>query len=158
MWNPDWINRFLALEFTDNYVTTIAYAASTGKISLNSKQQNKLKIALNHTKFVSLREKESIPSLQKLTNKQIKYVLDPTMLLTRDEWNKICSKRIVNEDYLFCYFLGDNENLRKVAKEFADLKGLKIVTLPYLNSRYRYVDENFGDYSLYEVSPQDFLS
>lgn len=34
--------------------------------------------------------------------------------------------------------------------------GLKVVTLPYLNLTYRSVDEGFGDYALFNVSPNDF--
>ena len=60
--------------------------------------------------------------------------------------------------YLFCYFLGDNENLRKAARQYAAVKGLKLVTLPFLNAAYRKVDDGFGDYQLYDVSPADFLS
>lgn len=158
VWNPNWINRYMSLEFTNEKALTIAYAASTGKIVLDQSQQQKLKIALDHTKFISIREKESISSLEELTNKKITYVLDPTMLLSRGEWDKICSNRIVNENYLFCYFLGDNKNIREVAQKYAEKKGLKIVTLPYLNSNYREVDDSFGDYPLFKISPNDFLS
>lgn len=158
VWNPDFINRFMSLQFTDGTKPTVAYAASTGKIALNEDQKNMLKIALEHTKYVSIREKDSIPALKEISEKPISYVLDPTMLLTAKEWDNICSERLIKEDYLFCYFLGGNENLRKVAREYSDARGIKLVTLPYLNATYRKVDEEFGDYPLYEVSPKDFLS
>lgn len=158
VWNPDFINRYMSLEFTDGTKPTAAYAASTGKIVLNEDQKKKLKNALEHTKYVSIREKDSIRALKEITEKPISYVLDPTMLLTAKEWDNICSERLIKEDYLFCYFLGGNENLRKVAREYADARGLKLVTLPYLNAAYRKVDEGFGDYALYEVSPKGFLS
>ena len=158
VWNPDWINPFLALEFTDASKKTIAYAASTGKIRLNREQQTRLKRAVDHTDFISIREAESIPALQELTSKPVEYVLDPTLLLSRDEWNVICSDRIVQEEYMFCYFLGNNGNLRNVAREYAKKRGLKLVTLPYLNGRYRQVDDGFGDNCLYDVSPKDFIS
>lgn len=54
--------------------------------------------------------------------------------------------------------MGDNEHLRELAYECARKNGLKVVTLPYLNLTYRSVDEGFGDYALFNVSPNDFLS
>lgn len=158
VWNPDWINSFLALDFVEDNKKTISYAASIGKINLNDEQKNKLQIAIDNTDYISIREKESIQSLQNLTSKKIEYVLDPTMLLNKSEWDEICSNRIVLEDYLFCYFLGKNEILRNTAKEYAKQKGLKIVNIPYMNEANQQVDRNFGDYSLSDVSPEDFLS
>jgi len=158
VWNPDWINCYMALEFVAPEKLTASYAASTGRILLNDMQQRKLKSALEHTQFISIREKVSIPALEMLTDKEITYVLDPTMLLTAKDWDEICSERLIPEEYLFCYFLGDNENLRKVAREYATVNKMKLVTLPFLNASYRKIDDGFGDYALYDVSPKDFLS
>lgn len=105
VWNPDWINKYLSLDFVEDGKVTASYAASTGKVNLNVSEQQKLKRALNNTKYISIRENESIASLQKLTDKPIINVLDPTLLLSRSEW-----------------------------------------------------DEGFGDYALFNVSPNDFLS
>lgn len=119
VWNPDWINPYMALEFVAPGKCTASYAASTGKTTLNESQKSKLKVALEATRHISVREKESIPALQELTDKPIEYVLDPTLLLTAEDWDRICTeKRLIQEDYLFCYFLGDNENLRKAAREY----------------------------------------
>ena len=158
VWNPDWINRYMALQFADESKLTAAYAASTGRITLDDAQKEKLRVAIEHAKHISIREKESIPALQELTQKDLDYVLDPTMLLTRAQWDEVCSDRIVEGEYLFCYFLGGNENLRKSATEFARKNHYRIVTLPYLNAAYRQVDDGFGDEQLYHVSPKDFLS
>lgn len=158
VWNPDWINRYMALEFVTSDKRTASYAASTGTIQLNDVQQQKLRSALVCTQYISLREKVSIPALQMLTDKEIIHVLDPTMLLTAKDWDEICSERLIQDDYLFCYFLGDNENLRKVAREYAAAHNIKLVTLPFLNASYRKVDDGFGDCALYDVSPKDFLS
>ena len=158
VWNPDWINGYMALQFADESKLTAAYAASTGRITLDAVQKEKLRVAMGHTKHISIREKESIPALRELTDKEIDCVLDPTMLLTRAQWDKICSDRIVEGEYLFCYFLGGNENLRKAANDYARKNHLKVVTLPYLNAAYRQVDDGFGDEQLYHVSPKDFLS
>lgn len=158
VWNPDWINQYTSLSFVDDNKNTIAYAASTGKIHFTNEQKKVMEPVLSRTKHISIREKESIPALRILTDRNIEYVLDPTLLLTQNEWNTICSERIIEGNYMFCYFLGDNENLRKVAKEFAKKNELILVTLPYLNGIYRKVDDDFGDRQLFDVGPNDLLS
>lgn len=158
VWNPKWVNAFTSLHFAAKDKTTVAYAASIGKIKLSHEEGSKLSRAIANTKYISIREKESIPALQELTDRKIESALDPTLLYTGTEWNAICSDRLIDEDYLFCYFLRGNENLRKTAVEYAKRRGLKLVSLPFLNGAYRAVDDKFGDYALYNVSPQDFLS
>lgn len=158
VWNPDWINLYLSLDFVEHKKNTIAYAASIGRISLNAAQKDKLRKTIQRTKHISIREKESIPILHDITSKKIEYVLDPTMLLPNDEWDKVCTERLCQDDYMFCYFLGGNENLRKTATIYAQRRGLKIVSFPFLNGQYREADNNFGDICLFDVSPKGFLS
>ena len=158
VWNPDWINNCMSLAFVAPEKRTVAYAVSTGKITLNDVQKRKLRIALENTDYISIREKESIPALQELTVKRIQHTLDPTLLLDRTQWNAICAGRLIDEDYMFCYFLGNNENLRKIARQYAEKRHLKLVALPYLNGAYRAVDDGFGDCQLFDIAPGDFLS
>lgn len=80
------------------------------------------------------------------------------MLLRREEWDEICADRIPPRDYLFCYFLGDDKGLRRIAKAYAEHEGLMLVTLPYLNGKHRDADEDFGECCLFDVSPESFLS
>lgn len=133
-------------------------AVPTGKITLNDAQKSKLRIALESTDYISIREKESIPALQELTEKRIQHTLDPTLLLDRSQWDAICVGRLIDEDYMFCYFLGNNEHLRTIARQYAEKRNLKLVALPYLNGAYRAVDDGFGDYQLFDIAPGDFLS
>ena len=158
VWNPDWINKCMSLNFSFPGKRTIAYAVSIGKTTLNDLQKENLRIAVGNTDFISVREKESIRALQDITEKEIEFVLDPTLLLEQKQWDEICSERQIKEPYIFCYFLGNNENLRKIAKQYGEIRKLKLVTLPYLNGLYRAVDDGFGDYQLYDVSPCDFIS
>ena len=158
VWNPNWINIYTSLDFVDHRKKTIAYAASTGKVNLDPVQSEKLKRAIENTKYISIREKESIPVLQEFADRKIEYVLDPTLLFSSKDWNELCSNRIIDEDYMFCYFLRGNETLRKTALEYAKWKSIKVVSIPFMNGEYRVIDDGFGDYSLYDVSPKDFLS
>ena len=59
--------------------------------------------------------------------------------------------------YIFCYFLGSNQEHRAVAKELATKTGKRIVTLRHLD-RYNADDEKFGDIAPYDVDPKRFLN
>ena len=158
VWNPDWINVYNSLEFVEDGKKKISYAASIGKTVLTDEQLDVLAKVLKRMDYISIREKENLPSLEGVTDKPIEVVLDPTLLFGRQDWDEIASDRMIADDYIFCYFLRDDKKLREIALEYARSKGIKIATLPYLNGQFRECDKDFGDHRLFDVSPEDFIS
>ena len=80
------------------------------------------------------------------------------MLITSEEWTQIIpDKSIFNEPYIFCYFLGTNENHRKIALELKNKTNLKIITVPFLDN---FIDTDiiFGDIQLYDIDSADFIN
>ncbi|MBQ3409299.1 MAG: polysaccharide pyruvyl transferase family protein [Clostridia bacterium] len=127
VWNPT-IHRmtnFELLNFIDSK-NKIAYAASLGVNNIDEESSNKLKSELQKFKAISVREdagKKIIDGLR--INKTVEVLIDPTMLLSDDEWDKVSNKPKnikENERYILNYFLGklpeewDNE-IRRIAKE-----------------------------------------
>ena len=85
-------------------------------------------------------------------------VVDPTLLFNGEEWEKLIPvEKIINEKYIFCYFLGKVTKYRDEVKKLAKKKNLKIVILPHLDDFVEY-DETFGDYRLYDVDPAKFVN
>lgn len=158
VWNPSWILPAYTLEFVDNNKIKISYAASIGREILNDKENDLFKSILSRMTAISVREESGVRLLSCLTEKNVEWVLDPTLLLSVDEWDQISTKRLIESDYIFCYYLGDDSKYRQLATEYAIRHNLKIVTLPNLSYQYRSVDESFGDYQLYDVSPEAFIS
>lgn len=158
IWNPIGYNPIYFLEFVPNSLPKFSYAASISQDKLPNEYEEKIKKHLEHFIAVSVREKKSITLLENLVDKKVDLVVDPTLLLTKLDWENISSKRLIIDDYIFCYFLGSDNKARDIAKMFAKLKNLKLVTLPYLQGRYRTIDDAFGDYKLFDVSPADFIS
>ena len=62
-------------------------------------------------------------------------VLDPTMLLTEDKWEKVAIKP-KDEKYVVCYFLTFNKEYYEKAKEFADRKNLKLILISTTKETY----------------------
>lgn len=83
---------------------------------------------------ISVREENAVSLLQGMTNKKIEWVLDPTLLLSAEEWNEVAAENPVKEPYVFAYILGDRKDNQKCAMDFAKKKGLKLVTSPFTAS------------------------
>lgn len=157
VWNPRDVCDAYLLRFAPSDKIKLSYAASIARNQLSQEIQERYKRALLDYKAISVRENEAVPLIAPLTDKDVRVVLDPTLLLTKEDWLSMAEPSGIKEDYLFCYFLGNNERSRKLAEEYAKKNNLKIVTLPHLIGKRRKCDDNFGDYKLYDVSPQRLI-
>lgn len=140
-------------------VKKVSYAPSMGYGELeNTKYQNDVKNALKSFDFVSLREDDGAEKIKKLMGRDfdVSVVLDPTFLLPTDEYDKICSKRIIDEDYIFFYSVGFREQNGMIMEYVSKKLGLTVYTLPTsaLSFKYKKYGIKFADKS----SPEDFLS
>lgn len=151
VWHPAVINKAYLLSFTDK--PRFSYAASVACDAIPDEKMPYYKVLASYA-AVSVRER----SAQKLLPVSSKLVLDPVFLLSENAWEQLASKRLLEERYAFCYFLGDSVQTREACKAFAEKNGLRLVNIPYLKDSYRKCDDGFGDCSLCKVSPNDFLS
>lgn len=159
LWLPSNLgSHFYTLEFCDKHKLKIAYATSFGVSSIPWFQKNRTKKYLNSINFLSSREEKGKEIIKKLTGRDSTLVCDPTLLLSKDEWDKkIPQKKIIDNDYILCYFLGTNEEHRKIAEELSKKTKLKIVSIPFLDNYVEY-DLNFGDYKMFDIDSYDFVN
>ena len=91
--------------------TVISYAASIGTSKINEKISRNYKNVLKKYDRISVREYTAETELKKITGRDdIVTVVDPTMLLSKEEWETIEKKPKKYEDnkkYILNYFLGD---------------------------------------------------
>lgn len=158
VWSFKWFVSSYFLDFVPSSKIKIAYAASMGASSLNDKCSEQLRQYISDYNAISLRERDSTEFVQQLTDKRVVTTIDPTLLLDIDEWKKISEKKVIHENYIFCYFLGNDRSIRKLAKQFSKEKGLKIVCLPNLQQHLEINDIFFGNEKLYNIGPEDFVS
>ena len=157
VWNLEWHQKAYFHDFAKMTKLKIAYAASMPKTKLYRDQRNYLLKALKNFDHISVREITTERYLRDKLNIEVTTVVDPTFLLSKEDWDKIAEERLVDEKYVFCYFLSRGERMRKAAEEFAKRKGLLCVTLPYLSMN-NVEDKDFGDNQLYNIRPEGFLS
>jgi hypothetical protein len=158
VWHPIAYCPEYGLEFVPSNKIKLSYAASLAVNEITSEYQNVLKKCLADFRAISVRESSSIDLLKDIVKTEIYVSIDPVFLLSQNDWNEVCSDFSYRNPYVFCYFLGDNDNSRIVAEKYATEHNLKILTLPHLLGKYRKCDKNFGDEKLYDISPADFLA
>ncbi len=146
------------LSFLPEGKKRFSYAASMAQKSLTKQEERLFRSAFSSYSGLSVREESTLSLLSPLYAGQTVLSLDPTLLLAPSVWEALCPPRMVEEKYLFCYFLGKDKGERELASAYAKEKGLSIVTLPHLSGAYCQEDEGFGDRALYEVSPVELLS
>ncbi len=156
VWAPSAVCDFYLLKFAQKGKYKFSYAASLACKYIDDEKKIMYANALQNLNTISVREENGAEQIQSLTKIKVELVLDPTLLLSSEDWNKICPERRIKENYVFCYFLGGIKKYRKTIKPYAKSKKLKIVTLPYLAGAI--IGENFGDYRLFDISPADFIS
>lgn len=158
VWNPLAVCSAYLLDFVNpEKACKMSYAASISVNELPEKFTERYKNSLKDYTAISVREMQAAELLGPHTVQEIEWVLDPTLLLGAEDWKSIASDRFKDDSYIFCYFLGDSDEQRKIAEEYAQKHNLKICTIPYLNGEYRECDKKFGDERLFDISPEDFI-
>jgi hypothetical protein len=124
------LNGAYFLDFVPNARVKVAYAPSVVFDNTGSTENDALfREHLRRFDAISARERSAIPVLRQFTDREVVIVLDPTLLLTVNDYRSIAKRpnSLTSEPYLLSYFLThdpaavDYTNI--VAKRF----GLKVV-------------------------------
>lgn len=132
IWNPhyaDLKNEFL--QFADRR-KRIAYAASFGVSEINPDKINIVKKGLEGIDYISVREQAGAKIIKNLTGKDVPVLVDPTLLLTAEEWEEVMERPAWYSDgkYILVYFLGKISDKRKSKINKLSWKyNLKIINL-----------------------------
>lgn len=159
MWSPSGLaTNFYNLNFVPEHIRKISYAASFGVSEIPGYQKKRTAAFLNRIEHLSVRENAGAGIIDELTGRKAEVVVDPTMLLGRDEWDAFSGQeRVIEEPYIFAYFLGANQVHRRYVSELSRKKNLKVVTLRHLDE-YVPEDESFGDFAPYDIGPEKFVN
>lgn len=126
VWNPTILRmREVDLLTFANPNQKIAFSASFGISNLPNEFNKYLKDNLESFKAISVREDVGKQIVESVTNKKnIKVLIDPTMLLTSEDWEKVAKKpeQLKTDKYILNYFLGNlsdsrKEEIDRIAKE-----------------------------------------
>lgn len=134
VWNPACgrSGMFNYLGFAD-YDATFSYAASFGIDRIPDEYVEDVRKGLQHIKYISVREDAGKRIVEELTGRtDVQVLVDPTMLLTTQEWDQILVKpqKEVPEKYVLTYFLGEVSPQRgKAIRDKAAEMGCELIEL-----------------------------
>lgn len=135
VWNPNFdLKKIHFLRFVEKN-KRYSYAASiaTDEIPLNKKE--KFSEYLNGMMNISVREKSSVEVVKKLIGKNATCVLDPTMLLKKEDYINLIESSKSNveqkrKEYILIYCLSDlKPDLKKEIQNYSESNNLEIVQI-----------------------------
>lgn len=154
VWNTNLTNGFDNMYWgnfkINNNCKLVSYAASM-QDEIPNDNISKIKKYLNNFTYISVREDSIAKTLNSITNKNISVVLDPTLLLSKEQWNSICNERIIKEPYLLLYQVRKNDKAKEIAKKIARKLNLRLI---YLSAS---IDIN-NSTEIVSSGPQDFVN
>ena len=123
LWNPRYCNGDPAfmLHFAPDDALKISYAASIGANAIPEDLNSRYKELLSRYAHVSVRENSGRQVVRDIIGEDAEVVLDPTLLLTREEWNRIAApERQIKKKYILCYYLNYTFNSFPYVDQLAD--------------------------------------
>lgn len=151
IWNPGWINPFFFLDFVKNKTKRISYAASMGTLEIPDNKQEEFLQLVKNFDSISVREKDMVYVISEYTDKNISVNIDPTFLLSAEEWREYQKEYPIKKPYILVFPLYWDVKLNKKLKELSKKTGLKVVAICMGLSKI------FAHKKLYDVDPGEFL-
>lgn len=150
IWNPyntQSANLYFLI-FAD-YKKSIAFSPSLGISDFPNEMRQPYIRWINQIKYLSVREKAGADIIKQLTGREAVVLVDPTLLLDKEEWIKISSKPICKpaRKYILTYFLGDKkyESINKI-ENIAKKSKMEIFDLL-----------DMDDVGKYSINPSEFI-
>lgn len=153
VWNPDFSTdetmwNYFLLSFAPPE-KRVSFAASISVPNIPRDKKDAFVDALSDFKAISVREEAGAELIKKLTGREVETIIDPTLMMDKEEWEKISEKpENINTDkkYVLTYVLGNKND--KIEKQINELKqnGYEI---------YRLLDKRMT--SLFITNPAEFI-
>lgn len=154
IWNPNFFDKHFFLDFVEDNSTKISYAPSIGVSTINKNEiKEKMSYYINRFSSISVREEQGYECIKEFCDKDIKVVLDPTLLLTKEEWIETLDINVEPKPYILCYFLGNNKEYVKIAKSLSKQLNLPIKVFPTTPLITKFSDNEV----LLECGPKEFV-
>lgn len=127
IWNLNYPENNIVnfLGFVPENIPKISFAASFGTSNIPENSDVRIGMWLKRFDYLSVREDVGKKIIEKLSDrKDVEVLVDPTMLLTSEQWDKVSTKpsMLKSDRYILNYFLGDlsvdrKSEIERIAKE-----------------------------------------
>ena len=154
-WNgpiTGWDRTFLLHDPVCEGMRKLAYAASFGDMEIGEQERELYRRSLSKFDALSTREASGVATIEGLGIHGACNVLDPTLLLTAEEWRSIAVAPPVEGPYVLAYLVGEFEQSLRTAKNVASKLGIPLVVSNVWSARFRP-----GLITLNTITPPEFL-
>lgn len=130
VWNSIWnggILKPLFLSFVPDNLPKVSYSSSFGRIELKEDEKEETGKLLKRFDAISVREKSGLNILEELGIYNATNILDPTLLMDQNFWEKYTPKRKIKDRYVLIYQLYSNHKFDNYAAEIAKRRNCKLV-------------------------------
>ena len=153
MWAPHLYspNKPYFLDWLD-FPNRNSYATSLGSVVFTEDYLSLLIQKLSKFDNISCREKTNCKMLSEKLGKDVVHVLDPTLLLNKEEWSKVAISPLTNKKpYILAYILGEKDCITQFAEKLGKEKNMPVY---YILTRPKYLSyKNVLD----NVGPAEFV-
>lgn len=134
VWNPNF-GRLRDVDLLDFAAQNqkISFSASFGISKLPEEIKEEVQEKMSDFKAISVREEAGKKIVEELIGrKDVEVLVDPTMLLTSEEWDKVSKKpeQLKSKKYILNYFLGNlSQNRKKEIDRIAKENGCEVINI-----------------------------
>ncbi|MDA5538616.1 polysaccharide pyruvyl transferase family protein [Streptococcus thermophilus] len=149
IWNPNWYNKFYYADYPEILTPRISYAPSLGVNNIPKDKLREIITGLKKFDAISVREENGADILTPYLEEKPSVVLDPTFLLSEDDWASIFPLKNDHEsnDYVLAFFLAENKQHFRATQDFAKRHNLKYIIVPYVGISYLQKGEKLAETS-----------
>ena len=134
IWNSHWnegVEKVLFLDFVPKGKLCLSYAASIGLSNIPANEIDETKLLLDKFEFLSLREDKGVELVRELGRTDAVQCLDPTLLMSKEEWSLYADDSYKGKEYVLTYNLHHDPEIDKCAKAIASKYHLQIRNISY---------------------------
>lgn len=155
IWNPIitlGVSSPYYLDFVQKKENKISYAASFGVADINKKYYSNIEKYLKEFKAISVREKEGVDLVEKISAIKAECLIDPTFLLTKKQWINIAEEPKDKEPYILVYMMQKNYSVYEYARKIKKILNIKVIDISKYGLKQDFVDEVYID-----IGPKEFV-
>lgn len=138
VWNPLLDQKEIDVFFLRDveYQKRRCMSPSFGFDVIPEEKQEIFKKYINGFQNIVVRESSGQKIIENLCHRDCERLIDPTMVVDCSVWRSIRNEKypLPENDYLFYFFLGRNDNILSSAKKFCEEKGYYFLNIAELNS------------------------
>lgn len=133
VWNynltaKDW---FYYLDYPKGETQKVSYAGSFGLAQIDPALQPTIRPLLENFDYISVREQTAAGLVEEICGRKVPVVLDPTLLLDRQQWSEMADPAFSHKGYIFVYTVFNSDSLWEYAYDLSRKTGLPIRTISY---------------------------